>query len=234
MIRCQTPPALSARPAAPRGGMARAFALLLGLAAATACAPAAPPLATLPASPLLPAADPNAPGAGPGYVLSAGDEISVFVYRAPELSVSLPIRPDGRVSIPLAPDVQAAGRTPTQLADSIRDRLKAFVVEPNVTVMIRNSAGQADRQIRVIGEVAAPAVLPYREGMRVSDAIIGARGLTRFAAGNRAEIIRREPGGPATPQPIRVRLSDLLRDGDVSQDLPLRPGDTLVVPQGWF
>lgn len=180
---------------------------------------------------------------GPGavaqdYLIGPGDELNIFVYRAPELSASLPVRPDGRLSLPLVSDIEAAGRTPSQLATDIQGRLKAYLLDPNVTVMVRSFVGPANRQIRVIGEAAQPISMPYREGMTVLDVMIGARGLTRYAAGNRAEIIRRQrddaSSAEAGPEVIRVRLSDLLRDGDVSQDVPMRPGDTLVIPQGWF
>ncbi|MBC9180404.1 polysaccharide biosynthesis/export family protein, partial [Roseomonas ludipueritiae] len=146
------------------------------------------------------------------YLLGPGDKLNVFVYRAPELSANgLPIRPDGRVSLPLVPDIEAAGRTPSQLARQIEARLKEYVLEPNVTVMVQSFEGAPDRQIRVIGEAAQPMGMPYREGQTVLDVMISARGLTRYAAGNRAEIIRRgAPGQPA--QVIPVRLSDLLRD----------------------
>lgn len=166
------------------------------------------------------------------YVLGAGDTVNVFVYRSPELSATdLPIRPDGRLSLPLVPDIDAAGRTPTQLARHIETRLRNYVREPNVTVMVRSFQGQPNQQIRVIGEAAQPMAIPYREGISVLDVMIGARGLTRYAAGNRATIIRRT--GTQTTS-IPVRLSDLLRDGDISQDVALMPGDTLVIPQGWF
>ncbi|MCR0985103.1 XrtA/PEP-CTERM system exopolysaccharide export protein [Roseomonas populi] len=169
----------------------------------------------------------------PEYVLGPGDTLSIFVYRAPELSApELPIRPDGRLSLPLIPDIEAAGRTPSELGKQIEQRLRTYVREPTVTVMVRSFQGPSDRQVRVIGEAAQPMAMPYREGMTVLDVMIGARGLTRYAAGNRAEIIRRDPG--ARPRAIPVRLSDLLRDGDITQDTAMRPGDTLVIPQGWF
>ena len=167
------------------------------------------------------------------YVIGPGDTLGIFVYRAPELSVDLPVRPDGRVSMPLVPDIEAAGRTPTQLAADIQQRLREYVREPNVTVMVKSFVGPSSRMVRVIGEAAQPMSLPYRDGMTLLDVMIGARGLTRYAAGNRAEIVRRESEG-APPRIIPVRLSALLRDGDVSQDIPMRPGDTLVIPQSWF
>ena len=168
------------------------------------------------------------------YMIGPGDGLDVVVYSAPELSATgLPVRPDGRISIPLVPDIVAAGRSPTQLATDIKERLLPYVFEPNVTVMVRNFVGSPAQQVRIIGEAAQPRVLPYREGMTVVDAVIEAHGLTRYAAGNRAEIIRRGGLG-TTPSTLRVRLDDLMRGGDMRQDVPLRPGDTIVIPQGWF
>jgi len=168
------------------------------------------------------------------YVLGAGDSLTVFVYQQPELSAAdLPIRPDGRLSLPLVPDIVAAGQTPSALARSIEQRLSVYVREPTVTVMVRGFQGPPNRLIRVIGEAAQPMSTPYREGMTLLDVMISARGLTRYAAGNRASIVRRQPGEAGTIT-IPVRLSSLLRDGDITQDVPMQPGDTLVIPQGWF
>lgn len=194
--------------------------------AVTLMACAAPP-----PSPAARATEPRAAAAP--YLIGPGDALGIFVYRAPELSVDVPVRPDGRISLPLVPDIEASGRTPTELARAIEDRLQQYVIEPNVTVMVRSFVGQPGRQIRVIGEATEPMAVPYREGMTLLDVMIGARGLTRYAAGNRAEIIRRERDD-APREVIRVRLSDLLRDGDIAQDIPMRPGDTLIIPQGWF
>jgi len=172
--------------------------------------------------------------AAPEYVIGPGDALDVFVYLAPELSTTnLPVRPDGRISLPLVPDIVAAGRSPTELAADITKRLGPYVYTPNVTVMVRGFIGNPTQQVRVIGEATQPRTMPYREGMTVIDAIIEARGLTRYAAGNRAQIIRRDAPGTPT-RSLRVRLDDLMRGGDIAQDVPLRPGDTIVVPQGWF
>ena len=198
-----------------------AVAAMVGLLAACTT-PAVPP--TVAAS--APAAE---------YVIGPGDVLSVFVHRSPELGAAdLPVRPDGRLSLPLVPDIQAAGRTPSQLGTAIEGRLKQYVREPLVTVMVRNFVGPSDRQVRIIGEAAQPLALPYREGMTVLDAMIASRGLTRFAAGNRARIVRLADGTGRRTQTIPVRLGDLLNDGDVAQDVALRPGDTIVIPQGWF
>lgn len=174
-------------------------------------------------------------GPAPDYVIGPGDSLSVVVYRAPELgSGGLPVRPDGRISLPLVPDIEAAGRTPTQLAQAIEERLRKYVREPNVSVLVSGFVGPSSQRVRVIGEATQPLAIPYREGMTVLDVMIEARGLTRFAAGNSAEIIRRSGPSEAPRSVIRVRLSDLLLDGDISQDVPMRPGDTLVIPQSWF
>lgn len=183
--------------------------------------------------PPLPPPEERRPLDSANYIMGPGDTVSVFVYRAPELSADLPVRPDGRISLPLVPDIQVAGRTPTQLSRDVEERLKRFVREPNVTVMVRSFVGMPDQQIRVIGEAAQPMSMPYREGLSLMDVMIGARGLTRYAAGNRAEIIRRDPV-TGQREIIRVRLNSLLRDGDIAQDIPMRPGDTLIIPQGWF
>ncbi len=213
--------AMAARP--PRiAGWPAAFAALLALAA---CAgnPAMPPAAVA-----------GGPIAVPSeYVIGPGDTLGIFVFRAPDLSVEVPVRPDGRISLPLVQDIQAAGRTPAVLATEIGQRLREFVRDPNVTVTVRSFVGPASRQVRVIGEATEPTAIPYRDGMTVLDVLIATRGLTRFAAGNRATIVRRDtPDG--SQQIIPVRLSALVRDGDISQDIPLRPGDTLIIPQGWF
>ncbi len=152
----------------------------------------------------------------PEYVIGPRDGLDVFVYLSPELSTTgLPVRPDGRISLPLLPDIVAAGRSPTQLAADITARLRPYVIEPNVTVMVRTFIGSPAQQVRIIGEANQPRTLPYREGMTVVDAIIEARGLTRYAAGNRTEIIRRDAPG-ATPRNLRIRLDDLMRGGDIS------------------
>jgi polysaccharide export outer membrane protein len=173
-------------------------------------------------------------GGDPGsqYVIGPGDVLSIFVYEAPPLSVTeLPVRPDGRISVPLVPDVVAAGRTPTQLGADIAVALKKYVNDPNVTVMVRSFQGPLDRQVRVIGEATDPQAIPFRENMSLLDVMIATKGLTKFAAGNRAVIVRHVG---AKEQRIRVRLSDLIKDGDTSQNMIMRPGDTLIIPQSFF
>jgi len=166
------------------------------------------------------------------YQIGPGDNLSIFVYQAPQLSVpGLAVRPDGRISMPLIPDIAAAGKTPTQLAKDIEDKLKEYVKQPNVSVIVNGFVGPLDRQIRVIGEASEPIAVPYRDGMSVLDVMIQTKGLTRYAAGNSATIVRTAGG---QRQIIKVRLSDLLKDGDIDQNVAMLPGDTLVIPQSWF
>lgn len=166
------------------------------------------------------------------YLIGPGDQLSIFVYQSPQLSVpGLSVRPDGRISMPLIPDIIAAGKTPTQLSKDIEGKLKQYVKEPNVSVIVSGFVGPLDRQIRVIGEATEPLALPYRDQMTVLDVMIQTKGLTRFAAGNSAVIVRTVDGHRQT---IKVRLSDLLKDGDINQNVPMYPGDTLIIPQSWF
>lgn len=165
------------------------------------------------------------------YVIGSGDTLSIFVYRSPELSQEVPVRPDGRISMPLVEDVVASGKTPMVLAREIETKLKKYINEPSVTVTVRTFVGPLDRQVRVIGEAAEPAALAYREHMTLLDVMIATKGLTRFASGNRAVIVRRYEGSQKI---INVRLSDLIKEGDISQNIEMLPGDTLIIPQTWF
>ncbi len=210
-------------PSAPTS-LAVRLAAVLGILA-VGCSPCL----AAPSSAPVAATEPEAAGQ---YVIGPGDVLSIFVYQAPPLSVTdLPVRPDGRISVPLVPDVVAAGKTPTELGHDIAESLKKFVNDPNVTVMVHSFQGPSDRQVRVIGEATDPQAIPYRENMSLLDVMIATKGLTKFAAGNRAIIVRREG---ATEKRIRVHLSDLIKDGDISQNVMMRPGDTLIIPQSFF
>lgn len=167
------------------------------------------------------------------YIIGSGDVLSVFVYQHPDLSESsVAVRPDGRISVPLIEDIMAAGKTPKELAREVEARLKKYVQDPVVTVIVRSFVGPPSRQIRVIGEATDPQAIPYRDNMTLLDVMIATKGLTKFAAGNRAVIIRRLPSGKE--EEIHVHLDSLLRDGDLSQNVPMRPGDILIIPQSWF
>ena len=198
------------------------------LSALMACTPIGPqgPTANLPATPVPMTASSD-------YVIGASDVIDVFVYRSPDLSMqSLSVRPDGRISLPLVEDIVASGKTPTTLAREIEDRLRKYVQDPTVTVIVRNFVGPLERQIRVIGEAAEPHAIPYRDHLTVLDVVIESKGLTKFAAGNSAVIVRRY--GSSEQQTIKVRLNDLVKNGDISQNVEMEPGDTLIIPETWF
>ena len=168
----------------------------------------------------------------PEYVIGAGDTLGISVYHAPELSVpGLPVRPDGRISMPLIPEIVAAGKTPTQLGKELEGQLKEYIKDPIVTVMVSGFIGPFNRQVRVIGEATDPSAIPYRDHMTVLDLMIAVKGLTKYAAGN-SSIIVREVGDKR--ETIHVRLSDLIKSGDIDQNIELAPGDTLIIPQSWF
>jgi polysaccharide export outer membrane protein len=157
--------------------------------------------------------------------------LSVFVWNNPDLSADTPVRPDGKITTPLAEDIQAAGRTPTDLAREIESRLSRYVRNPVVTVTVTQFEGSSPGQIRVIGQAASPQSIPYRSEMTVLDVIIEVGGLTEFAAGNRASLVRNIKG---EPQRFRVRLDDLLNDGDMRQNVKIYPGDILIIPESRF
>jgi polysaccharide export outer membrane protein len=211
----------------------RLFAMLGLVLAVAACAPQGQP-GSGPACPAAGApvsAEPRGPGTS-SYVIGAGDQLGISVYRAPELSVpNMPVRPDGRISTPLIPDIVAAGKTPTQLGEELADKLKDYVQDPIVTVMVTGFIGPFERQVKVLGEATEPAAIPYRDSMTVLDVMIATRGLTRFAAGNKAVIVRRVGDQRET---IPVRLNDLIKNGDICQNVDMKPGDTLIIPQTWF
>lgn len=185
------------------------------------------------ATPTQPVVEKAASKAADDYIIGSGDQLSIFVYRNPDLSEGgVAVRPDGRISTPLIEDIVAAGKTPSHLAREIETRLSKYIQEPNVTVIVRSFIGPPDRQVRVIGEATDPIAIPYRDHMTLLDVMIATRGLTKYAAGNRAVIVRTEPGGKS--QTVKVRLSDLIKDGDISQNLEMNPGDTLIIPQSWF
>jgi len=179
----------------------------------------------------LPPPGASSPGLGPEYVIGPLDGLSIFVWRNPELSQSVPVRPDGRISIPLIEDLPAAGLTPTQLARDIEGQLKKYVQDPIVTVIVTGFNGPYDRQVRVVGEAAHPQAIPYRDNMTVLDAMIVVGGLTQYAAGNRAAIVRRIDGKETE---YRVHLADLLKYGDIDANVQMLPGDILIIPQSWF
>ena len=169
-------------------------------------------------------------GTDSNYIIGPGDSLEVFVWRNPELSVTVPVRPDGKISTPLVEDMVAVGKTPPQLARDMEKVLSEYVREPKVNIIV-TTAASAFSLVKVVGQVQHPSALPYREGMRVLDAILAVGGLTQFASGNRARIVRVENGKETI---IHVKVADLVNSGDVKQNELLRPGDVLVVPQSIF
>jgi len=172
----------------------------------------------------------QAKAVGDDYIIGPGDTLEVFVWRNPELSVTVPVRPDGKISTPLVEDMVAVGKTPPKLARDMEGVLSEYVRSPKVNIIV-TTAASAFSLVKVVGQVAHPMALPYREGMTVLDAILAVGGLTQFASGNRARIVRVENGQERV---IHVKVADLVNSGDVHQNLPLKPGDVLVVPQSMF
>lgn len=174
---------------------------------------------------------PDATPAQGDYQIGAGDVVNINVWRNPEVSLSVPVRPDGKITTPLVEDLQAAGKTATELARDIEKALGKYIQQPMVTVIVTSFVGPYSQQIRVIGQAARPQALAYRQGMSLMDVLIAVGGITDFAAGNKASIIRMVDG---KRQSVPVRLQDLLRDGDISANVAVLPGDILVIPEGWF
>jgi polysaccharide export outer membrane protein len=166
----------------------------------------------------------------PDYLIGPGDTLQVFVWRNPDLSVTVPVRPDGKISTPLVEDMLAVGKTPSALARDIEKALGEYVKSPQVNVIVTVPASVFS-QIKVIGQVLHPQSVPYRDGMTVLDAVLAVGGLGQFAAGNRAHIVRTVDG---KPQEIKIKLDSLVNNGQMDQNLTLKPGDVLVVPESRF
>jgi polysaccharide export outer membrane protein len=164
------------------------------------------------------------------YHIGPLDTINVIVWRNPELSMSIPVRPDGKITTPLVDDLPALGKTPTELERDMEKALVKYIRDPVVTVVVTSFAGPADEQIRVIGEATKPQVLAYRRNMTILDVMIAVGGLTDFADGNSARIFRVADGGKL----YAVRLRDLVKRGDITANVDMRPGDILIIPQSWF
>jgi len=164
------------------------------------------------------------------YIIGAGDSVNIVVWRNPELSMSVPVRPDGKVSAPLVEELMAQGKTSVELARDVEKVLSKFVRDPIVTVLVNGFQGPYSEQIRVLGEAARPQFLPYKIKMTLLDVMINVGGLTDFAAGNRATILRTAEGN----KQYTVRITDLIRRGDVSANVEMRPGDILIIPQSLF
>jgi polysaccharide export outer membrane protein len=167
------------------------------------------------------------------YIIGALDELTVFVWRNQELGANVQVRPDGRITTPLITDMVAAGKTPAQLADDIRAALSQYIQEPMVSVILNRPQGSFSQQIRIIGATARPAAIPYRANMTLLDVMIASGGLSEYAAGDRARLIRvdRETG---RQREYDLRIASLLRRGDVSANVRLEPGDVIIIPESMF
>lgn len=187
------------------------------------------------ARPELPPASFVALQEGPGeeYVIGPLDELTVFVWRNPELGAKVQVRPDGRITTPLITDMPAVGKTPTMLSEDIRLQLSQFIEEPLVSVIVNKFAGTFSQQVRVVGATEKPASIPYRANMTLLDAMIAVGGLSEFAAGNRASLVRFERQS-GKQQEYSVRLGDLLKKGDSKANVMLMPGDVIIIPTSMF
>lgn len=164
------------------------------------------------------------------YIIGPGDSVNVIVWRNGDLSTTVPVRPDGRITVPLVEDLVAMGKTPNALARDMEKALSKYIRDPVVTVVVTNFIGPFSEQIRVVGEAARPQALPYKQNMTILDVMITVGGITDFADGNRATLLRASEGGKL----YSVRLKDLLRRGDIGANVDVKPGDVLIIPQSWF
>lgn len=199
-------------------GVFRSVCIAVAIALLGACGTAYPPAPERAASP-----DYN-------YLIGPLDSLNIIVWRNPDLSQTVPVRPDGKVSVPLVEDLPALGKNPSQLARDIEKAMARFIRDPVVTVLVTQFNGPYSEQIRVVGEAARPQALPYRQRMTLLDVMIAVGGLTDFADGNHASVLRTGEGN----RQYGVRLKDLVRRGDVSANIEMKPGDVVIIPQSWF
>jgi len=178
----------------------------------------------------LPPAPPTAASAAYNYIVGPGDTLQITVWRNPELSSTVPVRPDGKVSTPLVDELVAQGKTSQEIARDVEKALAKYVRDPVVTVIVTNFVGPYSEQIRVLGAAAKPQFLPYKQKMTAMDVMIAVGGLTEFADGNKATLVRSAENGKR----YSVRLQDLVKRGDISANVEMLPGDVLIIPQGWF
>lgn len=200
-----------------------ALGMILGLAFLAGCS----------SGPQLPSADFVSPDEGPGpqYIIGPLDSLNIFVWRNPELSTTVTVRPDGRISVPLIEDLAATGRTPTQLARDIEGALSTYIQNPIATVIVGGFNGPFAQQVRVVGAAANPQAIPYRANMTLLDVMISVGGLTEFAAGNRATLVRFSEAGQ---REYNVKIESLIRDGDIDANVEILPGDVLIIPESIF
>ncbi len=185
--------------------------------------------------PTLPSANFVSPQDKPSeqYVIGPLDQLTIFVWRNPDLGAKVQVRPDGRITTPLIQDLPAVGRTPSQLADDIKARLGAYVTDPLVSVIVDSFAGTYSQQVRIVGATEKPASLPYRANMTLLDAMIAVGGLSQYAAGNHAKLVRFDKStGKQTEYPLQI--AKLLKHGDTKANVKLEPGDVIIIPESLF
>ena len=172
-------------------------------------------------------------GPGDEYIIGPLDELTIFVWRNPELGAKVQVRPDGRITTPLITDMPAVGKTPAMLAEDLKLQLSQYINEPLVSVIVNNFSGTFSQQIRVVGATEKPASIPYRANMTLLDAMISVGGLSEFASGNKARLIRSNQGTGGQKE-YALRLGDLLKRGDTKANVMLRPGDVIIIPESMF
>jgi polysaccharide export outer membrane protein len=178
-----------------------------------------------------PPPNPTVPVSSKTYLIGPGDTLQIFVWRYPEVSTTVPVRPDGKITMPLVEDLQAVGKTSTQLARDLEKALGKYLKDPVASVTITGFVGNFNDQIRVVGQAVKPQALTYRDELSLLDVMIEVGGLTEFAAGNGAKLVRQTGNGQMT---YDLRLADLLNKGDMSANVGMRPGDIVVIPESWF
>ena len=200
-----------------------AVALLLGGCSGTGGRPELPPASFVT----------QKEGPGEEYVIGPLDQLQIFVWRNPELSAKVQVRPDGRITTPLISDMPAVGKTPSMLADDMKLALGEFITKPIVSVIVENFSGTFSQQIRVVGATEKPASIPYRANMTLLDAMISVGGLSEFASGNKARLVRFDKNtGKQTEYALRI--NKLIKDGDSSANVRLEPGDVIIIPESMF
>jgi polysaccharide export outer membrane protein len=212
---------------------AKSWAMLAATVSAVAlsgCASSSRSGNVLPAANL---AENNLDQVSENYIIGALDEITLFVWRNPELSVTVQVRPDGRITTPLISDMVAVGKTPAQLADDVRQALTQYIQEPLVSVMINRPQGNFSQQVRIVGATERPAAIPFRANMTLLDAMIAVGGLSQYAAGDRARLVRVDRAS-GQQQEFDLRIAALLRRGDVRANVRLQPGDVIIIPESMF
>jgi polysaccharide biosynthesis/export protein len=202
------------------GFLARWSVLLVVTVLAAACAQ----------GPVHPPAPKGSANEGYNYIVGPGDALNIIVWRNPELSMSVPVRPDGKMTTPLVEELYVQGKTSVEIARDVEKALAKYVRDPVVTVIVTGFVGPYSEQIRVVGEASKPQFLPYKQKMTLLDVMIAVGGLTDFADGNGATIFRASEGDKR----YSVRIKDLIKRGDISANVEMKPGDVLIIPQGWF